>query len=168
MSPATGTFEHGEETLVFRASGGSAGKEPGYPRADAAAAQVWRLCHRQSRLRSAGPQGPKQPSAGLIQGETEVTGLMRGTRSPQFFHPCRRSGGRDLFHPRSELACKAFRFGARRPFTSTLTAHSFREGGRRVARPSATFKQHLSYALTWFGLAITLFGVFAAFAWQRR
>jgi surfeit locus 1 family protein len=27
---------------------------------------------------------------------------------------------------------------------------------------------HLSYALTWFGLALALFGVFAAFAWQNR
>jgi len=27
---------------------------------------------------------------------------------------------------------------------------------------------HFSYALTWFGLALTLFGVFAAFAWQKR
>jgi surfeit locus 1 family protein len=27
---------------------------------------------------------------------------------------------------------------------------------------------HLSYALTWFGLAATLIGVFAAFAWQGR
>ncbi|HUZ91635.1 MAG TPA: SURF1 family cytochrome oxidase biogenesis protein, partial [Methylocella sp.] len=27
---------------------------------------------------------------------------------------------------------------------------------------------HLSYALTWFGLALTLIGVFAAFAWQRH
>jgi surfeit locus 1 family protein len=27
---------------------------------------------------------------------------------------------------------------------------------------------HLSYALTWFGLALALFGVFAAFACQTR
>jgi surfeit locus 1 family protein len=27
---------------------------------------------------------------------------------------------------------------------------------------------HLQYALTWFGLALTLLGVFAAFAWQAR
>jgi surfeit locus 1 family protein len=27
---------------------------------------------------------------------------------------------------------------------------------------------HLSYALTWFGLALTLLGVFGAFAWQAR
>jgi surfeit locus 1 family protein len=26
---------------------------------------------------------------------------------------------------------------------------------------------HLGYALTWYGLACTLIGVFAAFAWQR-
>jgi surfeit locus 1 family protein len=26
---------------------------------------------------------------------------------------------------------------------------------------------HLGYAITWFGLAAALFGVFAAFAWQR-
>jgi surfeit locus 1 family protein len=27
---------------------------------------------------------------------------------------------------------------------------------------------HLSYALTWYGLALTLIGVFIAFAWQSR
>ena len=27
---------------------------------------------------------------------------------------------------------------------------------------------HLQYALTWFGLALTLLGVFAAFVWQAR
>jgi surfeit locus 1 family protein len=26
---------------------------------------------------------------------------------------------------------------------------------------------HLSYALTWYGLALTLLGVFAVFAWRR-
>ncbi len=26
---------------------------------------------------------------------------------------------------------------------------------------------HLGYALTWYGLAATLIGVFSAFAWQR-
>jgi surfeit locus 1 family protein len=27
---------------------------------------------------------------------------------------------------------------------------------------------HLQYALTWFGLALTLIGVFAAYVWQAR
>ena len=27
---------------------------------------------------------------------------------------------------------------------------------------------HLQYAVTWFGLALTLVGVFAVFAWQNR
>lgn len=112
---ATGTFEHGEETLVFRASGGTAGKQPGYH------------VLTPLRLKSGGyvivnrgfvPLDRKDQSsrlAGLIQGETEVTGLMREPEARNFFHPCGRSGGRDLFHPRSGLACKAFRFGPRRP-----------------------------------------------------
>ena len=38
-------------------------------------------------------------------------------------------------------------------------------------RPGASkvevFNRHLEYALTWFGLALTLVGVFTAFVWQR-
>ena len=37
-------------------------------------------------------------------------------------------------------------------------------GGATVTRPP---NSHLSYALTWFALALTLAGVFAAYAWKR-
>jgi surfeit locus 1 family protein len=36
-------------------------------------------------------------------------------------------------------------------------------GQTRLAIPN----DHLQYALTWFGLALTLAGVFSAFAWRR-
>ena len=39
-----------------------------------------------------------------------------------------------------------------------------RGGTTALALPN----NHLSYALTWFGLALALFAVFAAYAWQSR
>jgi surfeit locus 1 family protein len=36
-------------------------------------------------------------------------------------------------------------------------------GGTRVSFPN----NHLQYVVTWFGLALSLAGVFAAYAWQR-
>jgi surfeit locus 1 family protein len=54
------------------------------------------------------------------------------------------------------------------PFTidadATPNPGALPEGGRtRINFPN----DHLGYALTWFGLALALAGVFGVFAWQR-
>jgi surfeit locus 1 family protein len=47
---------------------------------------------------------------------------------------------------------------------ATPTAGEWPKGGQtRLALPN----DHLAYAVTWFGLAGTLVGVFAVFAWRR-
>jgi surfeit locus 1 family protein len=81
----TGTFEHGEEALVFRTSGGAAGQ------------QTWLPCLTPLRLKSGGTvivnrgfvpldrKGQSSRLPGQIQGETEVTGLMREPEARNFF-----------------------------------------------------------------------------------
>jgi len=76
---------------------------------------------------------------------------------PAIFSPLPTIRRPDLFHRDPNLLAKHFALAPAAPLASTLTAHSFRrvaEGWRDRARPS---NNHLSYALTWFGLAITLF-----------
>ena len=166
---ATGTFENDKEALVFRPSGGRAGKEPGYH------------VLTPLRLKSGGyvivnrgfvPLARKDQSsrlAGLTQGETEVTGLMRQPEARNFFTPADDPASGHYFTRDPILIAKHFGLAPAAPFTIDADATS---GPRGWPNGGATVRDlpnnHLSYALTWFGLALTLIGVFAALAWQRR
>jgi surfeit locus 1 family protein len=165
---ASGTFEHGEEALVFRPSGGSAGKEPGYH------------VLTPLRLTSGGfvvvnrgfvPLGHKEQStrlAGQIQGEIEVTGLMRQTEARNFFTPADDPASGHYFTRDPGLIAKHFGLAPAAPFSidadDTPVPGGWPKGGATERNLS---NNHFSYALTWFGLAAGLIGVFAVFAWQR-
>ena len=166
---ATGTFEHGEETLVFRASGGTAGKQPGYH------------VLTPLRLKSGGyvivnrgfiPLDRKDQSsrlAGLIQGETEVTGLMREPEARNFFTPADDPAAGTYFTRDPGLLAKHFALAPAAPFSIDADGTRLPGGWPKGGATERDFSNnHLSYALTWFGLAMALIGVFAAFAWQRR
>ncbi len=61
-----------------------------------------------------------------------------------------------------------FGLAGRRPSRSTRTIRAIPKRYRAAARTVIAFpNNHLSYALTWFGLAAALAGVFGAWAWQR-
>ena len=117
-------------------------------------------------------EDPATRKAGQIEGEMTVVGLLRAVGSRSWFTPaddsrratngsratplcspprqvCRRDDGRALSHRRPL-----------RPGSSGRPA-----AGRRdlVSFPN----NHLQYALTWFGLAAVLLGVFAAFVMRR-
>ena len=58
---------------------------------------------------------------------------------------------------------------ALRPSSSTPGPAPTPGGWPRAAQTRLAIpNDHLEYALTWFGLALTLAGVFGAFAWRRR
>jgi len=164
-----GTFEHGEEALVFRPSGGLAGKQPGYH------------VLTPLRLKSGGivivnrgfvPLDRKEQSsrlAGLIQGETTVTGLMRQPETRNFFTPADDPAAGTYFTRDPGLIAKHFGLADAAPFSidadATQGPGDWPKGGATERNLS---NNHFSYALTWFGLALALIGVFAVFAWQRR
>jgi len=113
---AEGTFENGKEALVFRASGGAAGKQPGY------------LVLTPLRLTSGGyvivnrgfvPFDRKEQStrlAGLIQGETKITGLMRQPEARNFFTPADDLAAGTYFTREPDLIAKHFGLAPAAPF----------------------------------------------------
>ncbi|HUI20111.1 MAG TPA: SURF1 family protein [Methylocella sp.] len=161
----TGTFNHGQEALVFQPSGGAAGKEPGY------------LVLTPLGLKSGGyvivnrgfvPMDHKEQSsrlAGQLQGETEVTGLMRQPETRGFFTPADDPAAGHFFTRDPGLIAKHFGLAPAAPFSIDADSTSFPRGWPATT-PNLP-NNHLAYALTWFGLALAALGVFAAFARQR-
>jgi surfeit locus 1 family protein len=97
-----------------------------------------------------------------------VTGLMRAPEARGWFMPENRPELDQWFT--RDIAAMAQARGLERvaPFwVDTLPAPTAtawpRPGQTRLSIPN----NHLQYALTWFGLALTLLGVFGAWAWKR-
>ena len=166
----SGTFEHDHEALVFRASGnGKPGFEgPGYLvmtpllLADGAHVLVNRgfvpLASRDAALRAAG-QG-----AGVVT----ITGLLRSTEPRNAFTPADNPARGEWFT--RDIAAISAHFALARPAPFSVDADATpNPGGLPLggATVLAIPNDHLSYALTWFGLGLALLGVFGVFAWGK-
>lgn len=160
------TFVAGADALVFRPAGGAL-RQPGF------------LALTPARLPSGAfvivnrgfvPASARDAVAAPPGGMVEISGLMREPEPRNLFTPPDRPET-DAYFTR-DPALIAARFGLARaaPFTidadRSLSAGSLGtpEGG---ASELAFPNNHLAYALTWFGLAAALTGVFVAFAWRR-
>ena len=112
-------------------------------------------------LKSAAEQGPA--------GETVVTGLMRASESRTLFTPADDPARGQWFTRDVEAIAKALDVGPHAPFSIDADAGAdpltLPEGGETIL---AFPNNHLSYAMTWFGMALALAGVFAAFAISQR
>ena len=97
-----------------------------------------------------------------------VTGLLRAPEQTNFFTPAN-DPRRSAWYSRnpSEIA-QAFGLKNVLPFMLDET-RNYRAGDLPQANETklSFTNNHLGYALTWYGLACTLMGVFAVFAWQR-
>jgi surfeit locus 1 family protein len=117
------------------------------------------------------PLGSKDPAsraAGQVAGGVTVTGLLRMPEQAGWFAP-QNDPARDAWYRRdpAEIA-RVLKLERAAPFTidadATPNPGGLPEGGRtRLNFPN----DHLGYALTWFGLALALAGVFGVFARQR-
>lgn len=168
---AKGRFLHDKERYYFAPEGGRTG---------------W---HVYTPLRTAGgrllmvnrgfvPQAAKAPAArasGQIAGQVTITGLLR------------KPGRKGMFTPDNNLAKNAWYWRDLDGMLKSLGAKDkpagngaypfFLEAGPAAVppgglpRPGVTRltirNKHLQYAITWYGLALTLIGVFTAFAWPR-
>jgi surfeit locus 1 family protein len=113
-------------------------------------------------------RNPDSRAAGQVSGQTTVTGLLRMPEQATLFS-LKNDPARNAWYRRDpgEIA-RALKLERVAPFTidadATVNPGGLPEGGRtRISFPN----DHLQYAITWFGLALALAGVFAAFAWQR-
>jgi surfeit locus 1 family protein len=165
----TGTFLHEHEALVH----GLAPGERGAPaqgfylftplRLGSGATVVVNRGFVPTELRDPGSRPQSQPP-----GEVTVTGLVRAPDAGAWFTP-ENVPAQNRWFTRDPQAIAAAR-GLDRvaPFyveaDATPNPGGWPRGGQtRFDRPN----NHLQYALTWYGIALTLVGVFGAFAWRR-
>lgn len=113
-------------------------------------------------------KAPARRAEGQVTGPTTVTGLVRAPEKRGAFVPAN-DPGKDAWFVRDPADMTTARGLSRvAPFyveaDGTPNPGGWPRGGRAgIELPN----NHLQYALTWFGLALTLVGVFAAFAWPR-
>ncbi len=126
------------------------------------------------------PNGLKsqdQRPESLVDGQVEVTALLRRAEPAGVFIPDPDPAANIWYAPdvasmTSSLAGAGAELGLAAPGTSVASVYADAEkagsgwprgGTTNLALPN----KHLAYALTWWGLAGTLIGVYLAFAWQR-
>lgn len=111
---------------------------------------------------------PSRRAGGQVAGATTVTGLVRAPEKRTLFVPAN-DPGKDAWFVRdtAEMA-EARGLSRAAPFYVEADATRNPGGWPKGGRPGINLpNNHLQYALTWYGLALTLVGVFAAFAWPR-
>jgi surfeit locus 1 family protein len=111
---------------------------------------------------------PATRAAGQVPGEVTMVGLLRRPEERGAFVP-ENEPARERWFTRDPLAIAAARGLPRvAPFLvdadATPVPGGWPRGGQTMLRLP---NNHLQYAVTWYGIAATLVGVFAAFAWRR-
>lgn len=101
------------------------------------------------------------------EGTVTVTGLMRAPEARNTFTPADDPARNTWFARDPQAIAKAYDLERVAPFyveaDATPNPGGWPRGGQtRLSLPN----DHLQYALTWFGIALTLIGVFGAFAWR--
>ena len=107
-------------------------------------------------------------AAGDLAGHVQVSGLMRAPEARNLFTPADDPKTGQFFT--KDPATIAARDGiVAAPFIVDADATPANPGGwpRGGAAVVDIPNNHFSYAMTWFGLALGLFGVFGSFAWKR-
>lgn len=165
----TGALETDKETLIYRPTGKVAGApaQPGYwvmvPLRLADGSRV--LVNRGFIALDRKDRALREQSLQVV---TTVTGLLRLTEPRGFFTPPDNPAGQWFTRDIGAIAA-ALNLANVAPFSidedAGLAAPGLPAGGATLIDIP---NNHLSYALTWFGLAAALGGVFVAFALSRR
>jgi len=162
-----GVFEHAHEMLVFHA-GGSGVLEPGWlvmtplllPSGE-------RIIVNRGFVPTALGDAARRAS-GQIAGETDVTGLMRAPEPRNPFTPADQPDKRVMYVKDPAAIATALRLEGVAPFLMDADATPLPGGWPKGGQTTMSIpNNHFSYALTWFGLAITLLVVFGFFAAKR-
>lgn len=173
---ARGTFDHAREALVYTVRGEDAQGKSRQGLKGQGFLVVTPL------MRPDGPpilvnrgfipadrKDPATRADGQVQGEAEVTGLLRLPEEASWFVPANDPAGGAFYRMDPAGIATARGLVGAAPFIidadgSPVPGGLPEGGGTRVAFPN----RHLEYALTWYGLAASLVGVCAAILWTRR
>jgi surfeit locus 1 family protein len=164
---ARGVLEHQYETFVFHA-GGSGVLEPGW-----LIMTPLRLASGDRVIVNRGfvpdaLQNPARRAPGQIAGETELTGLLRAPEPRNPFTPADRPDSRVMYVKDPAAIAARFNLDNVAPFLIDADATPVPGGWPKGGQTTMSIpNNHFSYALTWFGLAITLLVVFGVFAARR-
>jgi surfeit locus 1 family protein len=116
-------------------------------------------------------EAPETRREGLIDGETAVTGLLRRPQVRAWFSPADNAAANRWFSrdPGLYSAAAGLPPGEVAPYIVDAVHDPGLPGGLpQGGETVVTFpNSHLGYAVTWFGLAAALAGVFAVFALRR-
>lgn len=161
---ASGHFENAQESYIFHSVEGGAGYYVMTPlRLDRGGIVIVNRGFVPDSLKD-----PARRAAGQPAGPVHVVGLMRPPEARNLFTPAD-DPAHGLYFTRDPAAIAArLKLADVAPFTidadTTPNPGGWPRGGvTQLAVPN----NHLSYALTWFGLALGLIGVFVSFAWRR-
>ncbi len=116
-------------------------------------------------------KAPQKRKSGQLSGKVELVGLLRTPRQkPGLFTPDNNiDKNRWFWLDLAEIAKYRLPKGAELlPVTIDAEASDIPGGWPKGGTTRVHFEnRHLQYALTWYGLALALLGVFAFFAWTR-
>ncbi len=114
-------------------------------------------------------KAPATRAEGQVDGLVTVTGLLRLPEEATLFTPAN-DAERDSWYVRDPEAIASAKGLVRvAPFLIDADATGNPGGLPRGGLTRIVFpNRHLEYALTWFGLAASLAGVFVAYVWSRR
>src|SRR5271154_6712927 len=163
----SGVYDYARQALVFRALSSPRGRYggPGY-----LVMTPLRLAIGAVVLVNRGfvPEERKDEANAGSAGPTEVTGLMRSSEDRTWFTPADDPAHGQWFTRDVEQIAEALKLGPHAPFSidadASADADALPEGGETVL---AFPNNHLSYAMTWFGMALALGGVFTVYAAGR-
>lgn len=119
------------------------------------------------------PEGLKDASLrskGLVEGPQVIEGLVRLSEEGNYFSPKNDVRGNKWYVRDVRELYASLDGDVKRPFPFMIDQKRIETSGE-WPRPGVTkvkfSDKHLGYALTWYGLALTLIGVFIAFAFSR-
>ena len=167
---AVGTFDHAEEVHVYRPLVSARGPYHGvgdvvltpFRLASGGTVVVDRGFVPNERL------DPATRAAGQVTGRVTVTGLMRSPQERNSFTPADDTARNQWFTADPAAVARLYGIADAAPFLIDEDAGQAPGGLPQGGETVLDFpNSHLQYALTWFGLAAALVGVFAVWAWRQ-
>lgn len=169
----TGRFGPGEVHVytVLTKPNGPEGGQGFWIMAPFVAADGWTVMVNRGFVPGAKKQPDARPGSEAPEGESRIVGLIRRAPKPNSFTPDNNIESnewylRDPVAIGLHLGVKATDLA---PYSLDLRADETPSGGLPQAGETVvTFTNtHMQYAVTWYGLALTLIGVYLAFMWTR-